>query len=150
MLRGALLCARCGQVLWVAPPGCDRPPWPDGCRMVSDGTPSGVRGDISGWPYTSCEPWTPQAGDRPAPAATPDSHDGSLLHEDFRAWLAGHGVLLDADARTDRRATAAEIDLPVLQAAIAGLISEARGRVAAPGGAAATVNPEPPIPPRAT
>jgi hypothetical protein len=123
MLRGALLCARCGQVLWIAPPGCDRPPWPDGCRMVSDGTPGGLRGNISGWPYTSCEPWTPQVGDLPAPASTPDSQDGRLLADAFPAWLAVHGVLLGADTPPDSRAASAKIDLAVLQAAIVGLMT---------------------------
>jgi hypothetical protein len=43
---------------------------------------------------------------------------------DFPAWLARHGVLLHAGTRPDRVATGVEIDLPVLLAAICGLIRQ--------------------------
>jgi hypothetical protein len=43
---------------------------------------------------------------------------------DFPAWLARHGVLMHAGTRPDRVATGVEIDLPILHAAIRGLIRQ--------------------------
>jgi hypothetical protein len=68
VLCGAVLCGRCGQVLWIAPPGwAGQVAWPEGCRIASDGTPGGIMFNIGGWRYTRCQPYIPRLGDRPGP-----------------------------------------------------------------------------------
>ena len=65
---GTQSCTRCFMVLWVATGSASaaRPRWLPGQRVASDGEMSM---DVTGWPYTPCEPWQPQVGDHPARAA---------------------------------------------------------------------------------
>jgi hypothetical protein len=64
LLQNALLCSRCGEVLFTADwQGPDKRRWPKGARVASNG--EGHSYDVTGWPYTPCEPWTPKTGERP-------------------------------------------------------------------------------------
>jgi hypothetical protein len=65
MIQDAMLCSRCGEVLWVRPPdrhGSRSRPWSEGRRIASDGE---TAKQVDGWPYTWCLPWQPKRGDRP-------------------------------------------------------------------------------------
>jgi hypothetical protein len=59
---GVQACSRCHVTLWVRPVGTSGPRWQEGTRVASDGA---VAREITGWPFTPCEPWRTRIGDHP-------------------------------------------------------------------------------------